>query len=663
MLTQRLGKPFQTDDAYIDRLISMVRDNPGSCDEIWFASLYGYPKPETHAAYAKEILPQAEKLRRAGIRVSLQISNTIGHGEYISKRDCSGLVYPGSPVRNLVGWDGAVARHSFCWRDRVFRDYILSSIAAYLPIKPAAIWFDDDFRPNHHIPVTFGCFCDDCVAAFGREYGRAFTREELVLELNEGDVACRKAFIDFTKAGLASFMTECCELIHRELPETQVGLQQGSMTGFIGDTGNRYLHKIIYRVTGLPSLSRPGGGAYTDHDLRAFVKKGGEIERQNRELPETVSDIRPEIESLPYVAYGKSAAGTCFESTLYFSLGATAMSFAMMMDENEDASFYRREFELFSLHRPYWEKIAETNRRSVQDGVNAVFLKGKWAYRSKIPFDYAEGDPAEESVIRYIGLPLCYRETTDGVQILHGSDADRLSDEAVRDLLGKPLVTDAETVERLATRGFAFPIAVKRIDTLRLNEIATDHPINAGIARRVWDGKFAGRREGYRIDATGDGVEVVGRYLAVGAGTENGDAIATAVFTTSRGAKWAVFGFDLWNRVVGIARRDAIYNTVEYIGGKPLSARMIDGFSALVLPRVYRDGKLASVSVVNCTPGESGEYRLRVAAPAGTTARYLAQYGKEATVSVGAGGIVLMPSLSGWNVGTLFFEQTGEKTK
>ena len=90
---------------------------------------------------------------------------------------------------------------------------------------------------------------------------------------------------------------------------------------------------------------------------------------------------------------------------------------------------------------------------------------------------------------------------------------------------------------------------------------------------------------------------------------------------------------------------------------------MIDGFSALILPRVTPDGKLASVGVVNCTPGESGEYRLRVAAPAGTTAHYLAQYGKEATVSVGTGGIVLMPSLSGWNVGTLFFEQTGEKTK
>jgi len=663
MLTQRLGKPYQTDDGYIGRLLSMIRDNPGSCDEIWFASLYGYPKPETHEAYAKEILVQAEKCRRAGLRVSLQISNTIGHGEYISKRDCTGLVYPGSPVRNLVGWDGTVARHSFCWRDRVFRDYILKSIAAYLPIKPSAVWFDDDFRPNHHIPVTFGCFCDDCVAAFNREYGSSFTREELVRELNEGAIECRRAFIGFTKAGLASFMTECCELIHRELPETQVGLQQGSMTGFIGDTGNRYLHEIIYRVTGHPSLSRPGGGAYTDHDLNGFVKKGGEIERQNRECPDTVSDIRPEIESLPYVAYGKSAAGTCFETTLYLSVGATAMSYAMLMDENEDATFYRREFELFALHRPYWEKLSQTNKKSVQSGVNAVFLKGKWAYRSAIPFEYAEGDPANETVLRYISLPMSYRCDSDGVQLLHGSDADRLSDEAVGELLKKPLLTDAETIERLSARGFSFPISVRRIDTLRLNEEYADHPINRGLSRRVWDGRFAGKREGYRIDATGDGVEVIGTYLALGAGASDGGSIATAVITTSAGAKWAVYGFDLWNRTVSIDRRDQIFNAVEYIGGKPLPARMIDGFSSLVLPREYPDGSLASVGVVNCTPGESGEYRIRVAAPAGTVARYMAQYGKETDLTVGEGGLVTMPSLSGWSVGTLFFKQTGEKGK
>ena len=106
MLTQRLADPYQISDDYVDNLLSMIKDNPGSCDEVWFASLYGYPKQDKHMEMAEKIVKQADKFRKAGIRVSMQISNTIGHGEYISSRDCSGLVYENSPVGNLVAPDG-----------------------------------------------------------------------------------------------------------------------------------------------------------------------------------------------------------------------------------------------------------------------------------------------------------------------------------------------------------------------------------------------------------------------------------------------------------------------------------------------------------------------------------------------------------------------------
>ncbi len=656
MLVQRIAGRGQVAERYVDSFLSMVRDNPGSCDEVWFASLYGYPGIEKHRELAEKMLLSAEKFRSAGIRISLQISNTVGHGEYISKRDCTGLVYPNSPVRTLVSWDGTKAGHCFCWRDRFFKDYILESIRAYVPLKPDVIWFDDDFRPNHHSPITFGCFCDDCISEFGREQGRTFTRKELVRELNEGDLSVRRAFIEFTKRGLADFMRECCELIHRELPDTRVGLQQGTMGGFVGNSGNYYLYETIYRVTGHPALSRPGGGAYTDHDPLAFIRKGNEIERQIRECPPETVDFLPEIENLPYVAYGKSATGTCFETTLYLALGASGMTYAMMMDANEEDGFYRRELELFSLHRRYWETLASVNAKSVQCGINAVYPDGRWAVRSQTPFFYAESDRAEESVLRYIGLPISYRRTSDGVQLLHGSDADRISDETVRELLGKPLLTDAETIEKLTARGYTFDISVERIDTLRLNEIATDHTVNRGVPERnrVWSGRFAGKREGYRMIAKSDSVEAIGTYIGA---SEDAGALATVVFTTELGAKWAVFGFDLWNRTVSIARRNQIFSIASYIGGKEIDAVMIDGFSSLVLPRTYPNGSLASVSVVNCTPGESGEYRLRTSAPEGKTAHYMTQYGRTAELTVGKDGVLAMPSLSAWSVGTVFFEE------
>lgn len=108
MLTQRLGSSTQKDDAFIDSLLTAIEEHPGSCDEVWLASDYGFPPLEKHRASAEKLKKIAEKFRQKEIRVSLQISNTIGHGQYMSARDCSGLVYEGSPVEKMVGpgWPG-----------------------------------------------------------------------------------------------------------------------------------------------------------------------------------------------------------------------------------------------------------------------------------------------------------------------------------------------------------------------------------------------------------------------------------------------------------------------------------------------------------------------------------------------------------------------------
>ena len=113
MLTQRLGSSTQLDDAFIEDFIRIVKDNPGSCDEVWLATSYGFPPLSVHREMAQKLSVTADKLREAGLRVSLQISNTIGHGQYMAARDCSGLVYDGSPVRNIVGHDGTVSRYAF----------------------------------------------------------------------------------------------------------------------------------------------------------------------------------------------------------------------------------------------------------------------------------------------------------------------------------------------------------------------------------------------------------------------------------------------------------------------------------------------------------------------------------------------------------------------
>lgn len=125
-LIQRLGSAL--DDEYINDYLKLITNNKGSCDEVWFATLYGFPKLDTHKTYAKKIKEYAMLFRSEKIGVSLQLSNSIGHGQYMSARDCTGLIYEGSNVEKMVGPDGIAADYCFCFRGENFKKYLLREL-------------------------------------------------------------------------------------------------------------------------------------------------------------------------------------------------------------------------------------------------------------------------------------------------------------------------------------------------------------------------------------------------------------------------------------------------------------------------------------------------------------------------------------------------------
>lgn len=58
-----------------------VAENPGCCDEIWFATVCGVPEIEKHRANAKVLKVAIADCRAKGIVPSLQFQETIGHGD------------------------------------------------------------------------------------------------------------------------------------------------------------------------------------------------------------------------------------------------------------------------------------------------------------------------------------------------------------------------------------------------------------------------------------------------------------------------------------------------------------------------------------------------------------------------------------------------------
>ena len=227
MLIQRLGNENQINPVYIDDFIKIVKDNPSSCDEVWLSTCYGFPSLEKHKQTAHQLIDTANKLRSNGIKVSMQVSNTIGHGEYISFKDCSGLVFEGSLAERMVGIDGEVANYCFFWNGENFRRYTFDSVKLYAQIKPENLWIDDDLRVFNHNPVKMGCFCDRCISKYNYEYQHSFTRSELKDKFLYSDLNIRKEYIDFIRKGLGKFVYDLCKEFCTLSPDTRIGFQNG----------------------------------------------------------------------------------------------------------------------------------------------------------------------------------------------------------------------------------------------------------------------------------------------------------------------------------------------------------------------------------------------------------------------------------------------------
>ena len=656
MLTQRLGSASQKDDAFIDGLIKIIKENPGCCDEVWFATDYGFPPISVHVQTAQTIKKQSEKFAAAGVRVALQISNTIGHGHYMAKCDCTGLLYQGSPVENMVGPDGTVAGYCFCWRGENFINYTIKMVQAYAPLKPYSFWIDDDLRPQNHAPINDGCFCDNCINAFNAMHDSSFSREQLVHEINFGSLEWRARYIAFLRQGIYDFTYKLCAAMHALSPDSFMGLQLAGFGYYLGRDSENCVYDAMKAATGKNPLSRPGGGSYNDHDPQDFTRKGYYLAKLNSTLPEYVSEIRPEIENLPDVIYGKSIPGTCFETSFYFALGSTAMSYAMVMNDFESFTWHGQMLESFAAHREYWQAMAEINKSTVQGGVTAACSKDAWQRKCETPFEYADDQGTKEARLRYINLPIAYTREGGWVFILHGDNAGIFSDAEITDLLSKPVLTDAQTLDVLTRRGFKFGAAARHIEVVELTEEYAFHPVNKGMEGHGWDGKFPSYNGGWRIDDLDGTTECIGRYRGVHSTTQNHGQIANAIVRTQGGAKWAVYGFDLWNRTVSTEKRDQIINAVEYIS-QPLPAKLITPIQAVLLPRLYKEGGgLACVSVTNCTIGHSGALELWVDNPAGTCGIYMSQYSPKTQVVVDDSGRVVIPDIAPWSVGTVFFD-------
>ena len=663
MLTQRLGLKTQLNAAFINELLDGIKRHPGCCDEIWLATEYGFPPPAAHESTARALSKTAALFRGAGLRVSLQISNTIGHGEYMKFMDCTGLVYEGSPAEKMVGPDGAEAGYCFCWNGGHFRKYTAGYIGLYAKLlQPHTVWFDDDLRAGNHAPVNYGCFCGGCIEKFNKLHNAGFTRETLAHEINYGALEWRQKYVDFVRDNLREFTELIAGAVMDASPDSCLGYQHGSPGGYTG-YGLEYIFGALQKAGGKQVKSRPGGGSYNDHNPNDLITKSFYISWQNRMLPAYVKERRPEIENLPYVAYGKTAGGTCLETALYLASGNTAMSYAMLMFGHEPMEWHEKALAKFAFYRPYWERLAERSADTRQAGLQLALGKCMWEKplsERDGAFAWAYEPVFSGTNLARAGIPLSFDEAPDPVYLLHEDAAALLGDDEIGVLLASPVVTSAAAMAALISRGCSFGAGAEHIPTRQLYEVYTGHPINGGSAGREWDQSFS-CPAGYYLTDTDGKTEVFGRYASNAPNADYTGAAANAVVYTGAGAKWAVFGHTLWNTVMSRDKRDQILRAADYISGRRLPAFIETPQQAILLPRENKNGRTVSVSVLNCTVEETEGLDLAIRRPAGTRAIWISQKcpSEETVLPVTEREnewLLRLPALGAWEIGTVFID-------
>jgi hypothetical protein len=585
---------FQTD---LDELIESLRKTPGSCDEVWFCTAWGFPSLDTHRVHADRIVTASQRLRELGISAGLQIANTLGHG--------ASPLFPeeGADWPLLTGAKGETEFPTPCPRSIEIHRYTDQVSRIYAAVGPSSVWIDDDLRMNNHGSIRHGCFCASCLRDFSGEIGRAFSREELVAELHApvaGDL--RSRWTRFNGVSLGMIAQTIARAFHEISPDTRLAYQQLEHENCL-DSGPDWnsIYDVLANESGHTTGARLGSGFYTDHAPRQMIRKSFWMARQISRLAKSVEQICPEVENFTHNRYGKSPHGTVVESSLYLAMGCNSLSYSILCSDHEPASYHQILLEKIGSYRPFWESYLRASGSSVPAGVEVV-LGGDHVRRvvgaSEEPFAWARIDLDRIYQMAALGIPFCASPRGATTSILHAEAVEGLSDAELKSLLGRGVMMNGTAAFRVQERGFGqlLGVRVSRIPRVDVYERVSSDPLNGLFAGKNWMLWLDSGSQAYRLEPLNDSVRSLGDYISPSG--ENA-GIATSLAENDEGGRVAIFGYFDWVSDPSSARRNQYLAAADWTSRVRLPVIIHTEAQVMVVPRVDDLGRLVSVFLLN----------------------------------------------------------------
>lgn len=622
----------QEQPAVWERTLRILKENRAACDEVWFSTGLGTPPLEHHRELSRLMAEHAAELRELGIIPSLQIQSTIGHGDGITGAvDNSARAWGG-----FTGPDGTECRYCSCPRQPEFLRYYGDVARIYAAWHPGSVWIDDDLRLNNHSPVGLanGCYCPVCLAAFSREEGGSWTREALVEAMRHDD-ALRLRWLAFGGRSLGEAAAVIVRGFQTVSPETRFGLQH------CGDPERNAVFDVLIKESGMRTASRPGGGAYSDHDPYAFLTKGFAMSHQMSRQPgyEALDQICPEIESCPRVFCCKTPQGHRIESMLYLALGMDSLSYFIMDPLYETPEWYGRELLApLAAEAPCYRDFIAHNAGTMPGGLG---LAGSWWHVDK------NGLPV-------VGIPCAAHSPFAKGRMIAKTDVDSLDDQALASVLSVDIILDGEAVEAIGKRGMSDRIAGLHAVPVsgHVFEFYTDDPLNEGF---VGNGHYPLTADRMKFELPEEtSARVVGEYRDHG-GKRFG--AASLLLERPDGSRIAALGYSgFYTRYISSARVRFLMRIADWVTHGTLPAVPEEPAQLLLVPRVTADGKLRSVTVLNTVIGPQKPFvlRLRGVADGVTGAEWCVPSHAPLRVELRRTGnevLVSLPEIAAWDTG------------
>lgn len=644
MIKQRLE--IEQIERYCDKIIDSLKNNPGSCDEVWV-----FLDRHNNLEILKKNIPIAkdfkEKLAPLGIKFSVEFC-PFGHGHPKSdlyRHECEDFT---------VDSNGTTTYGQYCWRSKKVVEQKVKTLLLIAELEPYNIYFDDDLRVKNW-GGGLRCFCPNCIKEFNAKHGTDYTREEIA-DLIETDVAFRKKCLEFSYDGLEKFAYECAKTIAKFSPNTNIGVEHGDYAG------EGYLRCInaIFRATNKTVRSRSGAGSYNDDNPHALSNKTFETQHQLSLLPNFVDDYCNEIENYPSTYYSKTAYGTCLEASLHLASGFNTTSIKCW--KMEDYELFDDVLRESAKRRRYWEELSACSTNGVKSGLQ-IFVPEN--YLDEKGENWAVTPGVHGWPYNVCGIAMTYAKTEKRAYFLDENFVSTVTEEELKTLLALPVVTTGVAVCKLCERGFSNLLGIKAeyvTDPCYLEEFI-DHPVNYGFVGDCWGNTLFYNGNACRIIDDGNHVEILGVYkLDFFAKEVLGDsvvgAISSAIVTTALGGKWFVQGYNSSDNTISWNKRQQINNAIRYITGG-LLAEHISRNRLMLCPIENKDGKLINVSVINNTIALQENIKLVVRNTLTTNAILMDEFGSETPLGmtpIKNGYEIEVSSLPGWTMKTIFFK-------